>query len=357
MLVLVLFALMGESIGFILSRPSCGAPYRQASTRREDLVKTCNSAHNGPKQDTRAKTYDVTILGGGPAGTTLAWMLQEQHRLSVAMVDPRGDSDATWYPNYGEWQDEWYHLADRLQLPELRLCTTNNWENTDCFFGGDAKTPSSHRTRLSRPYVRVDRVKLQKLLRHRFREATGDIIPSKVSAKRTGPNVFDKNLIHHGEGTRITLDNGQQIETRVIVDATGFESQLVAKDNPYLARGHNDPLQPGYQIAYGFMANCSGTGPYAFDAMTLFDYRTDHLHQHPEWLEDGEARPTVRVFDCVSVGTCHDPPFVCLSSCMSCRWVRMRTEACECFGKKHPSSGRANVDCPSKNARVGLCNG
>ena len=46
-----------------------------------------------------------------------------------------------------------------------------------------------------------------------------------------------------------------------------------------LASGLWKPLPPGYQIAYGFSCDIEGDslGPYDSKAMTLFDYRTDHL--------------------------------------------------------------------------------
>lgn len=44
---------------------------------------------------------DVAVVGGGIAGTTISWLLQEREKLSVALIDPRGDEIGTWYPNYG----------------------------------------------------------------------------------------------------------------------------------------------------------------------------------------------------------------------------------------------------------------
>jgi hypothetical protein len=85
---------------------------------------------------------DVAVIGGGIGGTTIAWLLQDQHNLKVALIDPRADQSTTWYPNYGEWQDEWYMLSERLKLPELKECTTHEWNVTDCFFGGSFGTVS-----------------------------------------------------------------------------------------------------------------------------------------------------------------------------------------------------------------------
>jgi hypothetical protein len=76
--------------------------------------------------------FDVLVLGGGVAGLTLASLLQGQEGLRVCLADPGATTPATptWYPNYGEWTDEWETLSARLGLPELLECTTNNWEYT-----------------------------------------------------------------------------------------------------------------------------------------------------------------------------------------------------------------------------------
>jgi hypothetical protein len=73
---------------------------------------------------------DVAVIGGGIAGSSISWLLQERENCTVSLIDPRVDSPGTWYPNYGEWRAEWHHLSDRLQLPELKECTTTEWEIT-----------------------------------------------------------------------------------------------------------------------------------------------------------------------------------------------------------------------------------
>ena len=164
---------------------------------------------------------NVAIIGGGIAGSSISWLLQEREKCSVALIDPRVNTPGTWYPNYGEWRSEWHHLSDRLQLPELKECTTTEWEITDCFFGGSFDMPADERTTLPRPYVRVDRIKMQSLLRSRFAAAGGVTIASKLTSSRMSPNLFDKNLVHNAEGTTLTLDNGAQVKCKVLIDATG----------------------------------------------------------------------------------------------------------------------------------------
>lgn len=221
----------------------------------------------------QAEKFDVAVLGSGPAGTAIAFLLQEQHNCNVVMIDPRGNSEKTWYPNYGEWTDEWHHLSESLKLPELKECTTTEWDITDCFFGGNGDVPMDERTTLPRGYIRVDRIKLQKIMRQKYQQANGHIIESKVSANRIGLNLFDKNIIHGDKHTVLDLDNGQSIESKVVIDATGFETRLTANEEPYSARGSNKELKTGFQIAYGFIATITSMGPYDFKTMTLFDYR------------------------------------------------------------------------------------
>ena len=104
---------------------------------------------------------DVAVIGAGIGGSTISWLLQEQHSCSVALIDPRVNKPGSFYPNYGAWRNEWHCLSERLKLPELKECTTTEWEITDCFLGGSHDIPTNERLTLPNPYVRVDRVKLQ----------------------------------------------------------------------------------------------------------------------------------------------------------------------------------------------------
>lgn len=206
---------------------------------------------------------DVGIVGGGPAGTTLACLLQDKYKLNTVMVDPVGLSKNTWYPNYGEWRDEWHHVADSLEIPELKQCVTNEWDATDCFFGESGGVSLT----LSRGYVRVDRGKMQSLLRKRFEAAGGQVIPAKLNAKLIAPNMFDGSVVHDVSGTSLSLSDGSTLRCAVMVDATGLESKLTARTHA------QTPFPINYQIAYGFIATVDSLSSYAADKMTLFDFR------------------------------------------------------------------------------------
>lgn len=237
---------------------------------------------------------DVAVIGAGIAGTTISWLLQEREALQVALIDPKVNVVGAWYPNYGEWRDEWHSLSDRLKLPELKECTTTEWEITDCFFGGSFDIPMEQRTTLERPYVRVDRVKMQSLLRGRFDNANGLPVSSKLNARQIGSeNLFDRDLVHDSTGSTMKLDDGRTLRCKILIDASGLESRIVSKEKPFYARGNNVELPTGFQIAYGFIAHTDKLGPYNDKAMTLFDYRTDHLEAQPRFeLEEAKDKPT-----------------------------------------------------------------
>ena len=124
-------------------------------------------------------------------------------------------------------------------------------------------------------------------------------------------------------------DTTVTVRAKLVVDATGHESKLILRED----RAKINP--PGYQIAYGVfaeldeenVANKDMVGPYDKAAMTLFDYRDDHI---PEGDEKKDALKNPR-------------------SCTSCRW-----EATASFSKR-PVWWR-DPRCPSRPARNDVSN-
>jgi len=233
--------------------------------------------------------FDVAVIGGGPAGYTAAAMLaRDQH--SVALIDP--NPEAAWPNNYGSWRDEWEALAVRLKLPELLSCVNTDWRVTDCYFGGSFDTPDGERTRLDRGYLQVDRKALKSLLREQHEAHGVRVFEGSLLARTIAPNLFDGNLVHDASGSTLTLSSSATVRARLVVDATGFESSMVRREGTE-ASGLWKELPPGYQIAYGMSVDVAegALAPYAPEAMTLFDYRTDHL-AGSELLADAEARPS-----------------------------------------------------------------
>ena len=238
-------ALLATAAGLLL------APMPRPSTSRR-LATAPSTAPDTPSN------VDVAVIGAGPAGTVMAWALTTLQGLSVALIDPQ--IDGAWPNNYGVWECEWQALQETLGTP-LDQCVDTRWEVTDCYFGGSHGMPTNQRSRLAREYCRVDRTALQSLLRSET-DATMLCrrVGRKLEAKRTeAANVFADGLVHDAEGTTLTLTSPgsaspSTLRCRTVVDCTGHESKLVAREGAAESGLWRPPPSPGYQIAYGFTA-------------------------------------------------------------------------------------------------------
>jgi lycopene beta-cyclase len=248
---------------------------------------------------------DVLILGSGPAARALATLLSSTTSrnpgLNVIVSDQRWDTE--WPPNYGVWKDEWEAIVKRFQNEfgvsfeggKYNYAIDREWPVTDCYFGGSWDIPTQQRMRIDRPYCRVDKLALQKTLSpSSYRVIRGNHIVSKAININlyTPPN----SLVHDEFGTTTTLTlrdkESVRVRSKVVVDATGHETKLVLRDV-------RDPYRPpGFQIAYGAVMQVETTsladhiGPYDKEAMTLFDYRTDHFDSNDTWYQQASKSPT-----------------------------------------------------------------
>eukprot|EP00979_Chaetoceros_neogracilis_P001155 scaffold197_cov268-Chaetoceros_neogracile.AAC.70 len=225
---------------------------------------------------------DVLVLGSGPAARSIATLLSKD--LDVLLAD--SNYDRPWPPNYGVWEDEWQAICSTYKdsfnhyLPEN--CINRKWKLTDCYFGGSFDIPTEQRFRIDRPYYRVDKNALQDALSQEgdYRVVRANHISEAINVNLYSPT---NSLVHDETGSTIKLQtkdkNDLSVRTRLIVDCTGHETKLVLKD------AKTKSLPPGFQIAYGVLVTVDETdvtdtnqiGPYDKDAMTLFDYRTDHF--------------------------------------------------------------------------------
>jgi lycopene beta-cyclase len=244
---------------------------------------------------------DVLVLGSGPSGRAIASLLAQKD-LKVTLAD--SNYDRAFPPNYGVWKDEWQAVIDRYKMGGVSIeggdvgsAINREWQVTDCFFGGSFDVPMEQRTRLDRPYQRVDR----HALRSSLTETGYKVLYANHVSKAIAPNLYTPagSLVHDEQGTTILLKGKDgtfiTLRTKLVVDTTGHETQLVLRDTRAPA---NNP--PGFQIAYGAtveldesnIPSLSMFGPYDKEAMTLFDYRTDHFDDDEAQMKKGIASPT-----------------------------------------------------------------
>lgn len=256
---------------------------------------------------------DVLVLGSGPAARSIATLLaspSSNGSFDILLADT--NYDRRWAPNYGVWQDEWQaiqQLYSSFQQPLGESCIDRLWEVTDCFFGGSFDIPVENRMRLDRPYCRVDRDALRRHLSPKDEvevknEGDGNakyrVIRSNHISKATAVNIYSPagSIVHDDSGSTVLLQSKDgevtQVRAKLIVDCTGHESRIVLKDDRVKS------IPPGFQIAYGVLArvdesnipNSDYAGPYYKEAMTLFDYRTDHFPEGSNELSKAEKAPT-----------------------------------------------------------------
>ncbi len=168
---------------------------------------------------------------------------------------------------------------------------------TDCYFGGSFDIPTEERFRIDRPYYRIDKNALQDALSKEgdYRVVKANHISQAINANLYSPTG---SLVHDKDGSTIQLkEKGNEkdlsVRAKLIVDCTGHETKLVLKDSKIKS------LPPGFQIAYGALVTVDETdvtdttqiGPYDKEAMTLFDYRTDHFKDESS-SQKAENAPT-----------------------------------------------------------------
>ncbi len=251
---------------------------------------------------------DVLVLGSGPAARSIASLLSSPsngQNLNVILSDSNYDRD--WAPNYGVWEDEWQSIVSRYESEYNRSlqddCINRKWKVTDCYFGGSFDIPTEQRFRLDRPYYRVDKNALKDTLSPPDGSVSSEwykVLKANHISEATSLNLYSPagSILHDETGSTITLQTKEKemvsVRTKVIVDCTGHETKLVMKE------GRDGSLPAGFQIAYGAMVtvdesdvpDLTQVGPYDKEAMTLFDYRTDHYNGDESGLSKVEKAPT-----------------------------------------------------------------
>lgn len=213
------------------------------------------------------ETYDVVVIGGGPAGLSLASGLG-QRGVRVLCADI--SLDKPWPNNYGTWVDE-------LEPLGLADCTSHQWARTAAYVRTDGRKAC-----LNRPYARVDR----KAMKRRFLERcadSGNVIVVKGAAS-------DVDVKSSREETFVSLDMAAEeggnkvVATKVVVDCTGHSLKFVK---------FNEGRTPGFQAAYGIECTIrEKNDAFSADEMLLMDFRDDHMQENATDRHVSNTKPT-----------------------------------------------------------------
>ncbi|GBG71583.1 hypothetical protein CBR_g8999 [Chara braunii] len=200
---------------------------------------------------------DLLVVGSGPAGLAVA-QLVSSCGLRVCCVDP--SPKAIWPNNYGVWVDE-------FEAMDLLDCLDHTWPRAVVYLDDGP----NHVKNLSRPYGRVNRVRLKSKMMEKCIQNGVTFYKDKV-----------ESVEHDDEGSTVVCRNGVQIRSKVVLDATGHSRRLVKYDEPF---------DPGYQAAYGILAEVD-RHPFDVDAMLFMDWRDSHLARDPSMRRRNKQLPT-----------------------------------------------------------------
>nr|ATD53289.1 lycopene beta-cyclase [Gloiopeltis furcata] len=245
--------------------PRAPCPTHCAARPHWRMVAASPSKAQEDSRSSSVATYDVVVIGGGPAGLSLASGLG---RRGVQVLCADINLDKPWPNNYGTWVDD-------LQPLGLADCTSHVWQRTAAFVRQDGR-----KSALDRPYARVDRHKMKKRFLDRC-EQSGNVKVVKAVAQEVdveGDAVATR--------VRLLVDGGEEVEvdTRVVVDATGHSLKFVK---------FNEGKAPGFQAAYGVECVVSEKGyPFDNDEMLLMDFRDDHMQASKEDRKEANTKPT-----------------------------------------------------------------
>nr|ATD53288.1 lycopene beta-cyclase [Grateloupia catenata] len=220
------------------------------------------------------ETFDVIVIGGGPAGLSLASGLGNRG-VKVLCADVH--LDRPWPNNYGTWVDD-------LEPLGLADCVSHVWEKTAAFVRADGK-----KSVLDRTYARVDRLAMKSRFLDRCKES-GNVTLVHAAASEVDTNTSPTYTFVSLEPVIADDSENAERETqtfagRVVVDATGHSLRFVQ---------FNEGKTPGFQAAYGIECIVSEKGYEGFesDEMMLMDFRDDHMQGNAADKRSSEEEPT-----------------------------------------------------------------
>ena len=190
------------------------------------------------------------VLGSGPGALSIAAALANEG-LNIEILSEQ-PPDEPWPFTYGIWGEE----VDELGLSNL---LEHRWINTVSFFGEGDKDPTSNKnqaTKHNKDYGLFDKRKLQAYWLSQCDKA--NIKWNKGTAIKLETN----HLI-----STVTTSNGENLNARLIVDATGYKPVFIkAPDQGPVA----------VQTCYGIVGEFNSP-PVEEGQFVLMDYRCDHL--------------------------------------------------------------------------------
>eukprot|EP00246_Nothoceros_aenigmaticus_P010097 TRINITY_DN26419_c0_g1_i1.p1 TRINITY_DN26419_c0_g1~~TRINITY_DN26419_c0_g1_i1.p1 ORF type:complete len:562 (-),score=73.54 TRINITY_DN26419_c0_g1_i1:278-1963(-) len=209
-----------------------------------------------PRYDpARRKPVDLVVVGAGPAGLAVAQRVSKEG-LGVCVIDPSPQS--VWPNNYGVWVDE-------FEAMDLLDCLDHTWGSAVVYLDDENKKS------LERPYGRVNRRRLKSKMMEQCIANGVQFYPSKV-----------RKVSHLDDRSFVSCEDDVSVEAAVVLDATGHSRRLVEYDKPF---------NPGYQIAYGIVAEVD-SHPFDIDKMLFMDWRDSHLHNRPDLRKSNQELPT-----------------------------------------------------------------
>ncbi|GMH28333.1 hypothetical protein Nepgr_030176 [Nepenthes gracilis] len=198
---------------------------------------------------------DLAVVGGGPAGLAVAQQVSSAG-LSVCSIDPF--PKLIWPNNYGVWVDE-------FEAMDLLDCLDTTWSGAVVYIDDRSKKE------LDRPYGRVNRKQLKSKMMQKCISNGVKFHQAKVI-----------KVIHEESKSLLICNDGVTVQASVVLDATGFSRCLVQ---------YNKPYNPGYQVAYGILAEVEGH-PFELDKMVFMDWRDSHLDGNKEVKGRNSKIPT-----------------------------------------------------------------
>ncbi|KAH7423582.1 hypothetical protein KP509_12G062100 [Ceratopteris richardii] len=200
-------------------------------------------------------SVEFLVVGSGPAGLSVAKQVSAAG-MSVCCIDP--DPQSVWPNNYGVWVDE-------FEAMDLVDCLDHTWPSAVVYID-DKKTKV-----LNRPYGRVNR-----------RALKAKVMESCIANGVTFHRAKAVRISHERDHSCVVCNDGSSIKADVVLDATGFSRSLIHYDKPY---------NPGYQIAYGIVAEVD-CHPYDVNKMVFMDWRDSHLEKGTALEKNNRQLPT-----------------------------------------------------------------